>query len=1107
MKIRSAVFRGFFIACLFLYHSLSAQNIAINEVMSSNATTIFDEDNSPEDWIEIHNFGSETVNLNGFGLTDDPGNSFKWIFPNVTIAPNEYMLVWASNKNRVVPGQPLHTNFKISSGGEDIVLTHPDGTIINQAPATALIEDVSIGRQPDGTGPWLFFYTATPGMPNTGQGSSELLTPPAFSQESGFFTQAFNLTLSHTNTDAVIIYTLDGSDPDINNLGGTTFQYKNVYPIAVGSAPGPFLTETYKSFQYNEPIAVYDRSQEPDKLASKNSRQHELYVPPTPVRKAMIIKARTYIDGIPSKIAAHTYFMWPNGNPYSIPVLSLQTQETNLFDYDLGTYNAGVDFDTWRANNPSNNQYYRPEWCNYFRKGSAWEYPVNVEIFDNGNSILNINAGYRIHGNNSRTYVIKSLRLYGNSRYGDTDIFEHNLFDSPIFDATNPTNNRYKRILLRPNGGGGSVAYDVVFNRIMAPVYNGLNRVKPAIHFINGEYWGLTAFRDRFDKYHYAYNFNLDKDNVVQVDCEGSNCEIDEGDDSDYTDFINLRNYINQNDMANSSNYTTVASQLDMVSFIDHMVIQVYSGNNGYERKFWKARIPENDTYGDGKWRTSVQDFEATLNTSRDWLVHWGTITESPNESQFTRLLANTTFKNQFITRFADMLNSCFRPSNFENVVNTAFSEVEPYLSENFNRTPAENFYTQNDKSHLLNWGNSHPEAQRNSLLSFFNISGTLDITLKVSDADAGIIKLNTITIDDRTPGIPTNPYPWTGVYFQNIPVTVKAIAQPGYVFTHWSGDISGTDEEITFTPTSTMQVQANFSIDTSVRDLVYFWFMDNRIPNDTPLEFLDATFSSNGLTASLLYDSCLDGYPFDNTHPMWRKASMERRNAPTPLNYFESGNNNDPYNSSAMKGIQIKQPFQDGNLQNTIRMAIPTTDLKQIRVSFAVASDGAADTLIFDYWDGTNWTNAGISNSTTNIEGDYTVVEIDLTDVPAATNNPDFQFRIRFDGDDMTASDGKRVQFNNFAVEGRAYLAVPDHVQRPDIKIYPNPVHSVLHISSTEKISEISVYTMYGQRILQKQANGNQLVLDLSNLATGVYILKAKSGISSSKVFRIIKQ
>ena len=1099
--------RKFYFILIFLFFStvLFAQNIAINEIMSSNVTSVLDEDGTAQDWIELYNYGTETVSLNGFGLTDDPTILNKWTFPDVTLNANSYLLIWASSKNRIIIGQPLHTNFKISAS-EEIILTNSTGIVINSFPATVLPQNVSFGRQPNGTGTWMYFYQPTPNASNISVGLTELLVPPAFSQNSGVFSTPFDLTISHTNPNAVIIYTLDGSEPDINNLNGTNFQYKNQYPIEVNGTPGPFLSESYKSFQYSNPINIYDRSALPDKLTTKNSNQNPIYVPPVPVRKGTVLKAKCFVNGVGSTTVSRSYFVWSGGNPYSFPIISLQTQENNLFDYNIGTYTSGVDFDTWRANNPNNNQFYRPDWNNYARSGSLWEHPMNVEILNNSVSVLNQKGGYRIHGANSRTYVIKNLRLYASTDYEERGDFSKNLFTVPIFDAPNLSNNKFKRILLRGDGSGGSVAYDVVFNRLMQPLYNGLNRVQPAVHFVNGEYWGISAIRDYMDEYHYAYNFDLNKDNIAIVTCAGSNCGIDVGTVDDYSDYNDLQNYIINNDMANETFYTQVTSRLDIVSFIDHMVVQIYSGTNGYERSFWKARTPENGSYGDGKWRISVKDFDSALKTNEDWLAHWASIVGSPNEIMFTKLLANTSFKTKFINRFADMINSAFSTNNFLSVTNSVFDEVEPYLTENLNRNPSTDFYSVIDKQNLITYGNSHPVVQRNSIRTFFNIANNVNITLNVSDTSAGIIKMNTIDVSNATPGIAENPYPWTGIYFKNIPITCTAKAKQGYIFSHWSGDITGTNPEITFTPSEDKQVQANFILDPNGLDVVYFWYMSNAIPNNLPLQNLTSTYSSNNLTASLQFNSCLTGYPFTSTDTNWRTASMERRSAPTPLNYSSSANGDLLYDSGAMKGIQIKQPFKNGSLENILRIVFPTTGLQQIKISFAVETNGAANSLVFDYWNGTNWVNTGISNPITTIGVGYSLLEVNLNQVLLANNSAEFQFRIRFDGDNMFLSEGKRVQFNNIAIEAQQILAVQNVVDDLKFTAFPNPASTIVNVRSGETITNLELYNLYGQIVRTLSPNDSVFKVEIQDLPQGIYLLKAKSNGQKEKIIKIIK-
>ena len=89
---------SFFIVCF--CENIFAQQVLINELMSSNSNIISDEDGDYSDWIEIFNAQDTSVNLNGYGISDSKSNPFKWIFPSVVIKPGEHLLVFASDKNR-----------------------------------------------------------------------------------------------------------------------------------------------------------------------------------------------------------------------------------------------------------------------------------------------------------------------------------------------------------------------------------------------------------------------------------------------------------------------------------------------------------------------------------------------------------------------------------------------------------------------------------------------------------------------------------------------------------------------------------------------------------------------------------------------------------------------------------------------------------------------------------------------------------------------------------------------------------------------------------------------------------------------------------------------
>ena len=106
-------------------------SIHINEVMAENGSYIPDEDGEYVDWIELYNPGDESVSLKGFGLSDQKELPDLWVFPEVSIGPGEYLIVYASGKNRTNPKEELHTNFKINASGEALFLSDSKGTLIH----------------------------------------------------------------------------------------------------------------------------------------------------------------------------------------------------------------------------------------------------------------------------------------------------------------------------------------------------------------------------------------------------------------------------------------------------------------------------------------------------------------------------------------------------------------------------------------------------------------------------------------------------------------------------------------------------------------------------------------------------------------------------------------------------------------------------------------------------------------------------------------------------------------------------------------------------------------------------------------------------------------
>lgn len=277
----------------------------LNEILSSNITRIPDEyeadlsncpvmdcvqwykdlgesvyDGEYPDWIEIFNPGTSPINLSGYGLSDRPSDPYKWVFPDITLSPGAYLLVFASGKDK--RETYIHTNFRIDRKGETILLTDHTGVRCDEVETGGIPVDFSLGRKPDGGTEWVLFAEPTPGERNATpvfQGFTDSIRP---SHLGGFYSRGISLTLTADAPEAEIRYTLDGSEP------------------------------TQNSSRYDRPISI---------------------------NRTTVVRARTFKAGqLSSEIMTHTYFI---DEHFTIPVISLSTHPAHLWDEDLGIYVPG----------------------------------------------------------------------------------------------------------------------------------------------------------------------------------------------------------------------------------------------------------------------------------------------------------------------------------------------------------------------------------------------------------------------------------------------------------------------------------------------------------------------------------------------------------------------------------------------------------------------------------------------------------------------------------------------------------------------------------------------------------------------------------------------
>jgi len=194
---------------------LDVQIFAGHEFMASNDNTIRDPQGHYDDWIEIYNSGVDPVNIGGMFLTDNLSVPTKWRIPGnnpalTTIPAGGYLLIWADEDST---DYGLHANFKLNADGEEIGLFDSDGaTLIDSIIFPEQTTDISYGRDPETNGERRFFAISTPGAENDGAYLDQVDTPE-FSYKRGFYDAPFYLTLATETKDAVIYYTLDGSEP------------------------------------------------------------------------------------------------------------------------------------------------------------------------------------------------------------------------------------------------------------------------------------------------------------------------------------------------------------------------------------------------------------------------------------------------------------------------------------------------------------------------------------------------------------------------------------------------------------------------------------------------------------------------------------------------------------------------------------------------------------------------------------------------------------------------------------------------------------------------------------------------------------------------------
>ncbi len=584
------------VGCLLSFPvSLTAQTetIRINEFMALNQTTLADEDNEYSDWIEIYNPTSEALNLYGWALTNDITLFRQWIFPPVTINAGEYLVVFASGKDRSSSGGELHTDFKLSGDGEYLAMLNTRGDIVSEfRPAFPPQQtDISYGLY-ENIYAWL--NDPTPGAANV-QSMAAILPPPVFHKPHGFYDAPFDLTLSCGVAEADIYYTTDGSLPKAGN--GTLY-----------TAPLPIETTSII-----RAVATMD-----DKAASAVITQTYLFAddvirqpnnpPGYPAEwgpyTAIAGNAIADYEMDPELIADPAFALKVKEALLDIPTVSLVSDKDNFFSHTVDPLTGGIYIYTGAPGDET---------------GLGWERPGSVEFFNSRDSIdFQMNCGIRLHGGHSRRPEKNpkhSFRLVFRSQYGPSRL-NYPLFGEGFAQSFNS-------IVLRA-GFGLSWLHWTSGERAMGQLQRDIwtkdtQRAMghPAsnsifVHlYINGIYWGVYMPSERMDA-DYAVSYFGGDESEYDVIKDYMESEQDEpavdGNTQAWDSLIGTvnrgmtGNEIYQAIQGNNADGTPRANYkalIDMVNFADYMLLNFYGSNTDWDHHNWAAiRSRENPGKG-----------------------------------------------------------------------------------------------------------------------------------------------------------------------------------------------------------------------------------------------------------------------------------------------------------------------------------------------------------------------------------------------------------------------------------------------------------------------------------------------------------------------------
>lgn len=625
-------------------------------------------DSVASDWVEIYNSTGSAVSLAGYGLSNNPKNPAKWVFPDISIEPGEYLLLYATGSADKAQKKNLKLNFNISSTGEALFFFDPNGKLIDKLSAGRMRSGQSYGR--DGSDNRFYYAEPTPGAQN-GKGYEGITQLPAFSVTPGIYDNAVTVAIT-AGEGETIRYTTDCTTPNAS------------------------------SEVYSGELSI-----------SKNS----------------VIRAAAFRDGyLSGDVATATYLFRSDGVNHALPVVTLVTDPDNLWNSKTGIYATGDQFDpdaASYADTLKSATYYQAKFATEEQVDTIWEKPAAFSLFDdNGKQVFTQNVGIRIAGSFGRGRAQKGFNVIARKEYGKGSM------EYPFFE--NRPYTEYKAVVLRAG------AQDQNRSKIRDELASGLlegtdinilyQAYRPTVLYLNGEYWGVYFMKEKRNRFFVAQHENTE--NNVDLAIGKGFKQRTYGDNSDW---VSLYEYATSHDLSSAEAYAYVSERMDVDSFRDYMIAEIYNGNTDtYNFQYYRLK--------GGKWKFIFYDFCWGFQSPGHETLAFRmgkTPSDVCSAKLFAAMLQNKGWRDSFCRRFAELLNTAFAPERVSALIEELYGYVEPEIKrerEKFNKDtfmgvkqPNTNLGTyegfQSEISKLKDFAQKRPEEIKRQLQSNLGLS------------------------------------------------------------------------------------------------------------------------------------------------------------------------------------------------------------------------------------------------------------------------------------------------------------------------------------------------------------------------------------------------